>query len=512
MRLLHAQKINLTSFEENAIPPYAILSHTWGADEVSFQDIHDLRVASKKAGYKKIEYVCRDALWRDLEYVWIDTCCIDKTSSAELSEAINSMFRWYRNATYCYAYLTDVPCWTENCDYSDFSESRWFTRGWTLQELLAPERLYFFSFDGVSFGSKHSLSEQISKITGIGEPFLTGVNTLSQASIAKRMSWASRRNTTRTEDLAYCLLGIFGINMPLLYGEAEKAFTRLQEEIMKNSDDQSLFAWGYSGLQRPDADPVERVGPFAKEPAAFRESGTFVPDELEPSSAAHSLTNKGLQINFRLMKTTPVQWAAVLTCRPEQEFLWLVAIPIDFYSHDSFMRVGSNRCLLVKRDKIGDDSSKHLRFLTSPLTSHVDLSCIPSIAQVTFFIRRSIRYNGLFVREVEPGDVWDRYQRLIQLHWDDYRHIVIHLWHAKMGGYAIVLNRNNSTPLQWSYLVFRETSDQPLNYDSFSGDSLRSPYDIGLSQDIKVDIGEDMIRMASGIVIRTIDIQAANIP
>ena len=243
MRLLRADSLRLETFE-NTAPEYSILSHTWETEEVSFQDIQTPN-ASLKAGYTKIRHACKDALQRGIDYVWVDTCCIDKTSSAELSEAINSMFRWYRTAKVCYAYLADVPDVTDvHAPESAFARSRWFSRGWTLQELLAPVELHFFSSNGHPLGTKRSLSNQISVITGIAEGFLTGAIALTKASIAKRMSWASRRKTTRTENLAYCLLGIFGINMPVLYGEGTKTFVRLQEEIMKDSDDQSLFAWG----------------------------------------------------------------------------------------------------------------------------------------------------------------------------------------------------------------------------------------------------------------------------
>lgn len=192
-------------------------------------------------------------------------CCIDKTSTAELSEAINSMYRWYQKAQVCYVYLADVdffdPVIEQWKDHgwaskhimapkkSSFVNSRWFTRGWTLQELLAPFDVRFYSRTFTPLGSKHELCLLLSYITGISKPALeprlplSGTNPLG-FSVATRMSWAAKRQTTRVEDIAYCLLGLFDINMPLIYGEGEKAFRRLQEEIMKSSDDQSLFAWG----------------------------------------------------------------------------------------------------------------------------------------------------------------------------------------------------------------------------------------------------------------------------
>ncbi|KAN0122086.1 Heterokaryon incompatibility protein (HET) domain containing protein, partial [Hyaloscypha variabilis] len=307
MRLLHASSFQLKSFEGDAIPPYAILSHTWGEDEVSFQDIHGPD-ASSKVGFKKIQLICSHALEHGLQYVWVDTCCIDKTSSAELSEAINSMFRWYQKSRYCYAYLADVPDGTDvHSPSSTFATSRWFSRGWTLQELLAPIHLEFFSSGGQELGSRQTLSGTISSITLIGEEYLSapGPNSLlEEASIAKRMSWCSCRNTTRIEDIAYCLLGIFGINMPLLYGEGERAFVRLQEEIMKVSNDQSLFAWEYesyntsASLVYLDNLEMNSLGPLARHPSAFKYSGHFVPDELEPPKEAFASTNMGLQITL----------------------------------------------------------------------------------------------------------------------------------------------------------------------------------------------------------------------
>ncbi|KAH7364549.1 hypothetical protein BKA65DRAFT_371585, partial [Rhexocercosporidium sp. MPI-PUGE-AT-0058] len=168
------------------------------------------------------------------EWVWIDSCCIDKTSSAELSEAINSMFRWYREAQVCYAYLSDVPGgsdWeTRQQSNSAFRKSQWFTRGWTLQELLAPEMVVFFDADWEDIGTKNSMQALLSSITGIDN-----FKDYALACIAKKMSWASNRETTREEDKAYCLMGLFAVNMPPLYGEGMAAFYRLQIEILKTT-------------------------------------------------------------------------------------------------------------------------------------------------------------------------------------------------------------------------------------------------------------------------------------
>jgi Heterokaryon incompatibility protein (HET) len=236
--------LSLTKFIGDKIPRYAVLSHTWEAEnqEVTFKDITDGSVSSK-AGYRKIHFCGEQANRDGLQYFWVDSCCIDKSSSADLAEAINSMFRWYENAAQCYVYLSDVS--TSDIDQyaqssqlpyeSAFRQSRWFTRGWTLQELLAPSLVEFFSHDGKRLGDKKLLEVQIHEITGIAVQALRG-SPLSQFSVAERMSWAAKRKTTIAEDKAYCLLGIFDIYLPLIYGEGMKnAFIRLQDEIDRRS-------------------------------------------------------------------------------------------------------------------------------------------------------------------------------------------------------------------------------------------------------------------------------------
>ncbi|KAF2187665.1 WD40 repeat-like protein [Zopfia rhizophila CBS 207.26] len=226
---------------DEAIPPYAILSHTWGADaeEVTFEDLTN-GTGKDKPGYEKIRFCGEKARQDDLQYFWIDTCCIYKANYAELSQAINSMFRWYRNATRCYVYLSDVsgPSDTNNEFNSqqwerDFRKSKWFTRGWTLQELLAPSSVEFFSQEWKRLGDKMSLKQQIHEITGIPDSALQGALS-SQFSDNERFLWMERRQTKLPEDKVYALLGIFNVNIPLNYGEGTKsAFKRLQKEMDK---------------------------------------------------------------------------------------------------------------------------------------------------------------------------------------------------------------------------------------------------------------------------------------
>ncbi|KAF2168396.1 hypothetical protein M409DRAFT_36388, partial [Zasmidium cellare ATCC 36951] len=244
MWLLDAKTYRLKFFHEAT--GYAILSHTWGNEEVSFQQIQDLEAARRLRGFEKIRLTCTQALEDGLSYAWVDTCCIDKKSSAELSEAINSMFRYYTRSTACYVYLSDVTTTrAENFDVAPdwLAKSRWFTRGWTLQELIAPSKVLFFSTHWRQIGSKHDLAICLAEITGIHLPVLRSSGVLGKYSGAQRMSWAAHRETTRPEDRAYSLLGLFDINMPLLYGEGEKAFARLQQEIIKSSEDHSIFLW-----------------------------------------------------------------------------------------------------------------------------------------------------------------------------------------------------------------------------------------------------------------------------
>ncbi|KAF2190904.1 HET-domain-containing protein, partial [Zopfia rhizophila CBS 207.26] len=247
MRLLRRGDTGEFSFTEDlvgdeAIPPYAILSHTWGVDteEVTFDDLIN-GTGKDKPGYKKIRFCGEQARQDGLQYFWIDTCCINKANKAELSHAISSMFRWYRNATRCYVYLPDVssPPFDTNEEFnpppweSDFRKSRWFTRGWTLQELLAPSSVEFFSQEGKRLGDKNSLRQQIHEITAIPKLALQGAP-LSQFSINERFSWIKHRQTKLEEDKAYSLLGIFDVHIPPIYGEGTaSAFKQLREEIGK---------------------------------------------------------------------------------------------------------------------------------------------------------------------------------------------------------------------------------------------------------------------------------------
>ena len=196
---------------------------------------------------RKLQQFCIVAEQHGYRWAWADTCCIDKTSSAELEEAINSMWTYYALAEVCYVYLADVPSKPSlalNNSEGPFARSRWHKRGWTLQELIAPRTLVFMSCDWERLGTKAELADCLAQITHVPASVLTFRKALADVSVAQRMSWAADRKTTRLEDEAYCLMGIFNINMPTLYGEGGKAFYRLQEEIMRTYIDTSILAWG----------------------------------------------------------------------------------------------------------------------------------------------------------------------------------------------------------------------------------------------------------------------------
>jgi len=313
MRLLNVKS---RLFEEfvGKYPLYAILSHTWEEEEVTFQD-YQSGSYENLAGFSKIDNCCRIASDMGLEYAWIDTCCIDKSSSTELQESINSMFQWYRNSSYCVTYLSDVSASQTPFWIPYFDRSRWFTRGWTLQELLASDKLGFFDQEWNLIGAMWDLrtQEQVERITGIDRRFLQDTDSIFQASVAIRMSWASCRSTTRQEDMAYCLLGLFDVNMPLLYGEGTKAFARLQEEIIKKSDDETIFAWhyGYSLGQ------CHHGGLFAKSPKCFKNCIALDSKrDQEVEKKHYSLTNRGLYIKPRLIEHGLGEVLLLLNCSP----------------------------------------------------------------------------------------------------------------------------------------------------------------------------------------------------
>jgi len=318
MRLIHTFSLEIEHFAGDKRPKYAILSHMWGEEEASFQGWNARSAAAlKQKGYQKIVSACELAREDGYTYIWVDTNCIDKSSSSELTEAINSMFEWYTLADICYAYLSDVDTYKPLTGTRDVRRSRWFRRGWTLQELLAPRRVNFYAADWSPLGTRTKLARHISAATGIDLKHLhaderreeaTSSRTnnewighrhrsLYKASVAERMGWLARRETTRIEDMAYCALGIFGINMPLIYGEGPRAFFRLQEEILRVSADQSLFCWSWGDSR--DSRPGRGI--LSPRPQAFLEAGRYVPRRTKTRPRPYAMTNAGLSISFPLI-------------------------------------------------------------------------------------------------------------------------------------------------------------------------------------------------------------------
>ncbi|KAK1760260.1 heterokaryon incompatibility protein-domain-containing protein [Echria macrotheca] len=314
MRLIETSTHQVEEFV-GEIPDYAILSHTWNPNEpeVTLADmagngIRDLR----NSKFNKIRDVCKKAKEVGLKYCWVDTCCIDKSSSAELSESINSMYRWYQNSAICYVFLFDLKP-PQTLD-AQLHLCRWFTRGWTLQELLAPSILVFFDsawhprgsirlrpsehWPSQYHGSDYTtdLSGRVSSITGIPSKALAGTSSLRIMRAAEIMSWASGRETTRPEDMAYSLLGLFDVNMPLLYGEGNKAFARLQEEIVVRRGDLSLLAWS------PPDNSVDTCSALAVSPASFSWCRGYHVVQRRGLNVEVGITNRGLRLGVRLLK------------------------------------------------------------------------------------------------------------------------------------------------------------------------------------------------------------------
>lgn len=328
----------------SAPPPYAILSHTWADEEISFQELTDATLqdeANRKAGYRKIKRFCTQARLDGLKYAWVDTSCIDKRSSAELSEAINSMYRWYSEAQVCYTYLSDVSTLISSENLSMLPDksyprpvwgllsSRWMRRGWTLQELIAPAHVVFYDVNWLEIGTKASMLDDLHEITGIPRRALMQPQSIRENSVAEKMSWASARETTRTEDMAYCLLGIFDVNMPLLYGEGKKAFHRLQLQILGQSSDHSIFAWTI-----PDSwsHPAERHGlsVFADSPVRFSidAAGPIVQGAL-PSMMVRNeinITNLGVSITLPVIQDSGA-FVAILNCERQGHRIGIAITP-----------------------------------------------------------------------------------------------------------------------------------------------------------------------------------------
>ncbi|KAK4160895.1 hypothetical protein QBC43DRAFT_303488 [Cladorrhinum sp. PSN259] len=405
MRLIDVRSKKLVSFSFEDAPPYAILSHTWGTDreEPTMQDIEEgiSHSQAKKSGWSKLDRCCRQAREDGLRYAWIDTCCIDKTNQVELSEAINSMFKWYQHAVVCYVYLSDV------LSQDQLAGSRWFTRGWTLQELIAPSKLNFYASDWSFFGTRAELSYDLEEITSIPEEFLHGDGLFFKASIAQRMSWASDRTTKRKEDMAYCLLGIFDVSVPILYGDPH-AFTKLQHAIMAKIRDDSILAWGLELTGTASAhQSTEAVsaGVFAAGPENFKNCGSIVSRGFQNTpSNKFSIESAFVHISLTIHTTEDGDIFGLLNCGPEDDGDKVVGIPlVPPESGSYFIRSGVHQPRLFSRLTVQySESSTKAVYIKSEREQFA--AC--QVDKSNWIGIRTIG-TGLKITEAIPADRWE---------------------------------------------------------------------------------------------------------
>ncbi|KAH8897319.1 HET-domain-containing protein [Thozetella sp. PMI_491] len=403
MRLVNARTLRFEDFDREGLPPYAILSHTWEAEEVTFQDMAQPYLPRKR-GYKKITETCRLALDNSIEYAWVDTCCIDKSSSAELTESINSMFEWYREAAVCYVFLADLH---PSIGFQDgIGRCKWITRGWTLQELIAPLTLHFYDQAWKFRGTKATFGSELSGATGIPVDLLLMHKKVYQYSVAQRMSWAAQRSTTRIEDAAYCLLGIFEVNMPLIYGEGLMAFGRLQEEIVKRSNDTTIFAWNATPSQKQD----DHCSLLASSPAEYAGCGKVVPWEIYNYNPEFVLTNKGLRIEdylYEVPSSSPIHYNA------GKDYV----LPVGLFAYDETL------LLCIHLRKIGPALFLRQSRNMSRL-SHKERAFLPAASTSTFYTMTSAvipdhgtlsKFREHGVRICIPGKIHSTIPRIL---WD----------------------------------------------------------------------------------------------
>lgn len=264
MWLINTSTVRPREFTSST-PPYVIFSHTTATTEASFEELEQTRSDSCKEKFNIIERACDLARAAGIEWLWNHSACVDERSSAALSEAINSLAQVHRNCEYIIIYLEDLD-WEpggEDLTSERLATCRWIRNIWAIPEIIFPREASFYSSEWKQIGTKKSLLLHLSSIIGIDRAVLEDSDCLEDYSIARRMSWASEMSVSRIEDSAYALLGLFDISMPIVYGEGRKAFLKLQEEIMRDTDDLSLLAWD-------DLDDQEYNGLFAQSSACFR--------------------------------------------------------------------------------------------------------------------------------------------------------------------------------------------------------------------------------------------------
>jgi hypothetical protein len=474
MRLLNTKTFKIEEYYGRDVPKYAILSHTWGREEISFADYHDPKYTSiswntrLKAGWRKIKNTCEQAARQKLNHVWIDTCCIDKTSSAELSEAINSMAEWYRQAAVCLVYLEDISQEEAGPIRDQFTKCRWFTRGWTLQELIFPKLIRFYDNEWQYLGDKFDMKAEIMEVTNIDSVVLNNSMALSSICVAKRMSWAARRQSTRLEDTAYSLMGIFDVHMPLLYGEGKKAFQRLQEEILKKSSDPSILLWdpavpGMSYTKSPAYTSI-----FASSPDQF-----FSGRRVMSYDAGDRLEIALMYAGLRIVAPTIVSIAGIyiiLPCRYEDDYSGPIAIKV----HEKLSRTLTSRRpssvsepLSVTRDSnavlenTADDVHQTValqkvavaKYRTLVLTTQDSTMSRLESQCIAVWLKTSPQFDDVFeITSVEPNEGWNSYKRVMRFsaswvdHMGDGKMLSNYQWNRKDGLGSLKLSVLYSQP------------------------------------------------------------------
>ena len=400
MRLINIATYKLESFDEVNLPKYGILSHTWEGEEVQFSEMINDSMANLQSEpkFRKVRECSKLAQIDGFKYIWVDTCCIDKSSSAELQEAINSMFRWYENAEVCYVFLSDHAS-GKLSDSRSLGKCRWVTRGWTLQELIAPSVVKFYAEDWSLLGDKENDAGYIADATGINLAALESRD-LSNASVAQRMSWAAKRNCTRLEDVAYSLMGLFGINMPMLYGEGNNAFRRLQEEIVKSSNDLTIFAWN-------PAEVVKYCSIFAPYPAVFSESADVKKFNPAFSHPEFTLNNKGLRMKTSLWKyqceqtgTKTLRYFLRLGGDPSKPTgVFLIMVGPGYFFRDGHMLFST-----ASKSMAAGMRTTEIYIATHPpmTTKSIDLT---SFSQISFVVPSNQKYMKPTI--AIPEELWD---------------------------------------------------------------------------------------------------------
>ncbi|CAI6338731.1 unnamed protein product [Periconia digitata] len=337
MRLINCHTFQIEEFPEHKKPRYAILSHTSKVPSIITKPASDVKEEVKVPESQIITKACDIALGHGCDYCWVDTVCVNRSDSGDWSEAVNSMFKWYQDATFCIAYLNDFegiglsgesvgnanasfeskagldkeaepPAYSEvdqTYSLANLGRCDWFSSGWTLTHLIAPRHVQFYDSQWRFYKEKREFATEISRITRIPVQVLKSANyNCHRYSVAEIMSWASRRRTDRIEDLSYCLFGLFDVNLPLIYGEGHKAFRRLQEEIIRTRADLSVFAW-QSKIADKDLPPHERIrGILARSPSEFSQA-SGIPASIQSRTPGFRMTNKGLQIDAAIGAGTP---------------------------------------------------------------------------------------------------------------------------------------------------------------------------------------------------------------